>query len=140
MSSIELLGDVVDLETTATTATSRLRLDLASGITIVAIGASSGDVTISESTARTGGTRQTLAAKPYFYTKASGVWSARTQAGTNGTVTLVTGGLAAIWIPQGILSDGFKYVDASHSAASFVYIAGRLNVSRRPVNLQNLGS
>jgi hypothetical protein len=138
MSSIEQLGRVFDLEVSSGTTATRVRLDKSAGIGIVITG-STGTVTITEATAVSGGTSQTMVGKPFYYTKASGVWSARTQAGSGGTVVTTTS-LTYVWIPGGLLSSGFSYVAASLTGASFLYIAGDLNVLRRPANLQALSS
>jgi len=129
----ELLGRV-NLATSATTAALRFNMKDCAGLTIVAIGASSGAVTITESNANTGGTSQTIPYRPYYYDQASGTWSARQLAGSNGTVTLAQS-LTAIFIPPGALSDGFRWIAASHASASFVYIAEGL-VQRKPGNLR----
>lgn len=125
----------VNLATSATTTALRFNMKDCAGLTIVCIGATSADVTITEANANSGGTSQTIPYKPFFYTQNAGVWSARTAATVNGTVTLATGGLAAIFIPPGALSDGFRWIAASHASASFVYIAEGL-VQRKPANLR----
>lgn len=129
----ELLGQV-NLATSATTAALRFNMKDSAGLTIVVIGASAGAVTITEANANTGGTSQTIPYRPYYYEQTSGTWSARLLAGSNGTVTLAQS-LTAIYIPPGALSDGFKWIAASHASGSFVYISEGL-VQRKPANLR----
>lgn len=137
MSSIEQLGRDFNLFTSATTAAPRFNLRDAAGVTIVLIGATSGNATIQECNAASGGTAQNLATITRYYTQASGVWTQTTQAAA-ATFTAVTGGLAAVYIPQGALSDGFTYLTASHGTGSFVYILGELDVQRRPQNIRTV--
>ena len=142
MSAKQGLGDLFNLATSATTGVVRANLENAAGITIVMIGATSGNVDISEQTAASGGTNQILGgagaglALTYF-TQNNGVWTKRT--GTGAAVCQVvgqTGGLLAVYVPAVALSDGFKYIAASHAPGSFVYILHGLEVHRDPVNLK----
>lgn len=134
MSSILPLGRQYNLLTSATTTAVRANLQNYSGCGFVLIGATSGAATISEANAASGGTNQALAAITVYYTQASGVWTKVTQA-AGSTVTAVTGGLLYVWVPQGALSDGFKYLSISHASGSFVYILGDMDVQRAPANL-----
>lgn len=135
MSAREGLGDLFNLATSATTAKVRANLENATGVTIVLIGATSGNATINECNAASGGTEQALAVVTKYYTQASGVWTKVTQAAAS-TVTAATGGLLAVYISAVSLSDGFKYIDATHASGSFVYILHGLEVKRDPVNLK----
>lgn len=137
MSSILPLGRQYNVGTSATTAAVRASLRDCSGIGIVLIGATSGNATITEATAASGGTSQNLAAITEYFTQVNGVWTRVTQAAA-ATVTAATGGLLYVWIPQGMLSDGFSYVAASHATGSFVYLPGDLDVQRKPANLRDL--
>lgn len=139
MSARQGLGDVFNLATSATTTGVRVNLENATGVTLVLIGATSGAATISEANAATGGTSQVLATTTEYFTQASGVWTRVTQA-AGSTVTAVTGGLLAVYVPAVALSDGFKYVSVSHSAGSFVYILHGLEVKRAPANLKAVTS
>jgi len=133
---MEGLGRLFNLVTSATTAKVRANLENARGITIVLIGATSGNATINECNAATGGTEQALAVITRYYTQNNGVWTKVTQAAAS-TVTAVTGGLLAVYISAASLSDGFKYIDATHASGSFVYILHDLDVQRTPANLKN---
>jgi hypothetical protein len=74
-----------------------------------------------------------------YYTQASGVWTKVTQA-AGSTVTAVTGGLLAVYIGAAQLTDGFKYLDATHASGSFVYVIHDLDVQRAPANLKAVTS
>lgn len=134
---MEGLGRLFNLATSATTAGTRVNLENARGVTFVLIGATSGNATISEQNAASGGTSQNLAAITRYYTQASGVWTKVTQAAA-ATVTAVTGGLLAVYVPASALSDGFKYVSISHASGSFVYVLHDLDVQRAPANLKDV--
>lgn len=136
MSSINPLGRTFDLATSATTGNARVPLRGAAGVTFVLIGATSGNATIQEHTASSGGTSQNLATTTEYWTKASGVWTRVTQAAA-ATVTAAAGGLLAVWIPGGALSDGFTHVSASHATGSFVYVLTELTAARKPANLMS---
>lgn len=135
MSSQEGLGRIFNLATSATTAAVRANLQNYSGVTFVLIGATSGNATITEANAASGGTSQNLASGvTRYYTQASGTWTQVTQAAA-ATVTAVTGGLLAVYVSQGSLADGFKYAAISHASGSFVYILHDVDAQRRPTNL-----
>jgi len=133
------LGRAFNLATSATTAKTRVNLENAAGVTFVLIGATSGNATINECNAASGGTEQALAVVTEYYTQASGVWTKVSQAAAS-TVTAATGGLLAVYVSAGSLSDGFKYVDATHASGSFVYIIHDLDVQRKPENLKAVTS
>ena len=132
---MEGLGREFNLATSATTSAVRANLENARGITIVLIGATSGNATITEANAASGGTSQNLAVITRYYTQNNGVWTKVTQAAA-ATVTAATGGLLAVYISAASLSDGFKWVAASHASGSFVYILHDLDVQRAPANLK----
>jgi hypothetical protein len=137
MSAIAGLGREFNLGTSATTANTRFSLKNASGVTFVVIGATSGNATIQEHNAASGGTSQNLAAVTEYYTQASGVWTRVTQAAA-ATVTAATGGLLAVFVPAGALSDGFTHISISHASASAVVILHDLAVQRKPANLASV--
>jgi len=136
---MEALGRVFNLATSATTGKTRVNLENARGVTFVLIGATSGNATINECNAASGGTEQALAVVTRYYTQNNGVWTKVTQAAAS-TVTAATGGLLAVYVSAASLSDGFKYVDASHASGSFVYILHDLDVQRTPANLKAVTS
>lgn len=128
----------MNLATSATTAAVRVNLRQASGVLFVLIGATSGNATVTEANAASGGTSQNIATGiTEYWTQNNGVWTRQTQAAA-ATFTATTGGLAACYIPMGQLSDGFAYVAASHASGSFVYVLGDLNVGRFPPNLADV--
>lgn len=134
MSAREGLGDLFNLATSATTGVVRANLKNAAGVTFVLIGATSGNMTVTECNAASGGTSQNLAVITKYYTQASGLWTKVTQVAA-ATAAAATGGLLAVYIPAVALSDGFTYVAASHASGSFVYILHGLHVKREPANL-----
>lgn len=139
MSARQGLGDLFNLATSATTSAVRVNMENATGVTFVLIGATSGNATVNECNAASSGTEQALAVITEWYTQNSGVWTRRTQAAAS-TFTANTGGLAACYIPAVAMSDGFKYLDASISSGSFVYILHGLEVKRAPANLKAVTS
>lgn len=133
------LGDLFNLATSATTGKTRVNMQNATGCTFVLIGATSGNATINECNAASGGTEQALAVVTEYFTQASGVWTRVTQAAAS-TVTAVSGGLLAVYVSAVSMSDGFTYLDATHSAGSFVYVLHGLEVRRDPTNLKAVTS
>lgn len=136
---MEGLGRLFNLATSATTAKTRVNMENASACTFVLIGATSGNATINECNAASGGTEQALAVITRYFTQASGVWTLVTQAAAS-TVTAVAGGLLAVTINATSLSDGFKYLDATHASGSFVYILHDLDAQRKPANMKAVTS
>lgn len=143
MSSINPLGQLMNFSGSVTTTGKRVNLRDCSGVLFILVSASAATtVTISEATAASGGTSQTLAGTFPYWTQAAtgGVWTAGVG-GVNGTSINsinAAGGLLAVFIPQGALSDGFSYLSASHATGTFVYVLAPLDVQRRPVNLTNV--
>lgn len=140
MSSINPLGQLLNVTGSVTTTAKRVHLRDCSGVLFVLASASAATtVTITEATAATGGTSQTLAGTFDYWTQAAtgGVWI-KGVGGVNGTSinsVNAAGGLLAVFIPQGALSDGFSYLAGSHATGTFVYILAPLDVQRRPVNI-----
>lgn len=137
MSAINPLGRLFNAGTSATTAAVRFSLRDCSGVGFFLIGATSGNATITEANAASGGTSQNLAQITEYWTQNNGVWTRVTQAAA-ATVTAATGGLLFVYIPQGMLSDGFSYVAASHASGSFVAVMSELDVRRYPPNLRDV--
>jgi hypothetical protein len=142
MSARQGLGDLFQLATSATTSKTRVSLKNATGITLVLIGATSGDATVNECNAASGGTEQLVGGGVTltYYTQNNGVWTKRTGTASASTFTGQTGGLASCYIPGVLLSSGFTYIDVTHSAGSFVYILHGLQVKRDPANLVNVSA
>lgn len=143
MSSMLNLGSRFNLTYSATTSAIRTSLKDCSGIGFYIVGASAATTaTITEATAASGGTSQTLAGTFAYWTQASGTsaWTAGTG-GVNGTsITTVANAAATlfVYIPQGALSDGFSYLACSHATGNSVYILGDLDAARRVTNLPNV--
>lgn len=134
---MEGLGRLYNVATSATTAKARVRLQESQGCAIILIGATSGDATIFQYTAASGGTETALAVVTRYYRQASGVWTKVTQAAAN-TITAAAGGLAVVEIDAAQLSDGYGWVGASHASGSFVILTRDLTVQRAPANLRNI--
>lgn len=130
MSSINPLGIAYNLGWSGATANVRFSLKNASGVMFLTLGVGSANTTVQEHTAASGGTSQNLAAITEYWTWNAGIWTRVAQAAA-ATFTSATGNMAACWIPQGALSDGFSYVSASHGTGQTVAIIGPLDVQRR---------
>lgn len=143
MSSILTLGRSFNLTSSVTTAAIRVSLRDASGVGFYIVGASAiATATITEATASSGGTSQTLAGTFSYWTQAAGtsVWTAGVG-GVNGTSINTIASTAAslfVYVPQGALSDGFSYLACSHPTGTCVYILGDLDVQRKVTNLPNV--
>lgn len=143
MSAILPLGRTYNLLSSLTTSARRVSLRDASGIGFLIVGASAATTaTITEATAASGGTSQTLPGTFQYWTMAasSGVWTAG-AGGVNGTsINTIASTSAAlyVYVRQGDLSDGFSYAACSHATGTSVYILGDLDVQRRPTNLRDL--
>lgn len=135
MSSINPLGRLLNAGVSATGANVRVSLRDASGVLIL-VPAASGAVTVQEANAATGGTVQNLPVITEYWTSNNGVWTRVAQAAA-ATATAATGGLLAVYVPQGALSDGFSYVTANHGTASCIFLLSDLDVQRRPTNLRD---
>lgn len=143
MSSILPLGRQYNATSSITTGAKRVNLRDCSGVGFLVVGASGATtVTITEATAASGGTSQTLAGTFSYWTQAAtgGVWTAG-AGGVNGTsITTIAaaGACLFVWVPQGALSDGFSYLAASHATGTIVYLLGDLDVQRKPTSLPNV--
>lgn len=132
---MEALGRLFNAATSATTAKTRVNMENATGVTFILIGATTGVATIREANAAAGGTEQDLAKIVQYYTQNNGVWTKVTQVAA-ATVTAATGGLLAVHVSANSLTDGFKYLCATHATGSFVYVLHDLEVMRTPGNLK----
>jgi hypothetical protein len=128
------LGRAVNAVTSATTAKVKAGLQNCGGVTIFAIGATSGDVTLFSYDAA--GNETAFTAVYEYFTQASGVWTSHTNAGAAvSAITCATGGLLCVEIDAQSLPDNAVTVAASHSAGSFVIVKRDLHVQRKPANL-----
>jgi len=147
MSSINSLGRTINVITSVTTAARRVNLNHYSGVLFVVNGATGATtLTINEANAASGGTSQLLAGGtaltlPYWtMANNSGVWTAG-AGGVNGTsinTLAAAGATLAVYVTQGMLSDGFTYVSASHATGTILYVLGDVNAGRRPTNLSDV--
>lgn len=138
------LGRVNNAMTSATTAATPWRMDDHNTVTIYAIGATSGNATVQQLTAASGGTAVNFDGSDaahgdgitQYWRWNNGLWTVVNQAAA-ATFTLGTGGLAACEIDATMLSDGYKYLSVSHATASFVVVLGGLVRGRTPSNLRS---
>jgi hypothetical protein len=143
VSSINPLGYKLNSLASATTAARRCSLRDCSGILFLMTGAAATTtVTITEATAASGGTSQTLAGTFPYWTQAvgSGVWT-QGAGGVNASTLNPIGAAGAnfaVFVPQGALSDGFSYLAASHPSGTFQYVLCELDVQRKPTNLRDV--
>jgi len=141
---MKALGRTFNAMTSATTAATPISLQDCETISILAIGATSGNVTVQQLTAASGGTAVNFDGSDSahgdgiteYYRWNNGLWTKITQAAA-ATFTLGTGGLACCEITAPMLSDGYKYLSASHASASFVILQGGLHVQRFAPNLRS---
>lgn len=133
---MEALGRLCNAIPSATTTATPIYLGDATAVSIWLYGATSGNATITQLTAPSGGSSQNYAGITRYYTWAAGVWTKRTQAAA-ATVTAVTGGLLYVSIDAASLADGYKYVAASHASGSFLVMTHDLEIQRTPANLRS---
>ena len=100
--------------------------------------------TLSEATAASGGTEQTLAVITKSYVQATGtgadVWVKLTQAAANAEVTSSSQDAVVIEVDTASLSAGFDYLKlVSTSTGTVTAILTDLAVQRKPENLPALG-
>lgn len=139
MSSVLPLGRLFNVGYSASGGNVRFNLRNCSGITFLCVGATSGNITVQECNAASGGTAQNLAVITAYWTWNNGVWTRVTQAAA-ATFTAAAGALCAAYIPQGALSDGFSYLTANHGANAVLAVMSELDVQRKPENLQDVRS
>lgn len=137
MSSINPLGIEYNLGYSAAAGNVRFSMKHISGVVFVTAGPTSGNTTIQEHTAASGGTSQNLSAVTEYWTWNAGIWTRVSQVAA-ATFTSATGAMAAAFIPQGALSDGFSYVSASHGTGITIAILGKLDIQRRLTNLPDV--
>ncbi len=101
-------------------------------------------MTILESNAATGGTNQAcpgLVIGTPYWTQATGtgVWTQSTMSVASQITSInAAGALHAVWVPQGVLSDTFNYINMSHATGTGLLIQGDLDVQRKVVNLKDV--
>lgn len=128
------LGRLYNQVTSATTAKVKASLRNCGGVTVTAIGATSGDVTLFTYDAAGNETAFTTVYR--YWTQASGVWTEHTNAGAAVTaITCVTGGLLAVEVDAQELPAGAVQIAASHASGSFVITQRDLHIMRKPANM-----
>ncbi len=115
----------------------RVNLRAATGITFVALTATSGNVTVQECNAASGGTAQNLARITAYWTQTNGIWTRFTQAAA-ATFPLTAAAISVAEIDTAMLSDGFSYISATHGTGTVLHILHDLEVQRNPTFLADI--
>ena len=136
MSAMLNLGRLFNGGVSPTTTKNRFNMRDCDVVTIWMIGATStANLTLNECNAATGGTEQALAVITQYWTQASATaptaWTRVPQAAAS-TVPGINGGLTVFEVSGVSMSDGFKYLDATHANATMLFILGGLDVRRAP--------
>lgn len=133
---MEALGRVFNAVTSATTGKTKVGLHNCGGVSVICIGATSGDVTLFSYDAA--GNETAFTNVLHYWTQNNGVWTEHSNAGAAvSAITCVTGGLLCVEIDAAALPDGANRIAASHSSGSFVILQHTLHVQRRPSNLSD---
>lgn len=134
------LGRLYNVFNQAASGTTRVNLRAATGVTLICTGAAtSGNVTVQECNAATGGTAQNLARITAYWTQTNGVWTRVTQAAA-ATFPMTAAGISVAEIDTAMLSDGFSYISASHATANtqVLHVLHDLEVQRNPTFLSDI--
>lgn len=142
MSQILGLGNRFNLGVSPTTQKNRFNMRDCDVCGILMVGATStANLTLNECNAASGGTEQALAVITTYFTQASATaptaWTKVTQAAAS-TVPGINGGVTYFEVSGVSMSDGFKYLDATHANATMVFIPSGLDVRRSPELLASL--
>lgn len=139
MSAMLGLGRLYNVGVSITTAKNRFNMRDCDVVGILMVGASAvTNLTLNECNAATGGTEQALAQVTQYWTQAAAAaptaWTRVTQAAAS-TVPSINGGITYFEVSGVSMSDGFKYLDATHATATMIFIMHGLDVRRAPENL-----
>jgi hypothetical protein len=133
------LGYRFNLGVSPTTTKNRYNMRDAEVVGILVVGATAATaLTLNECNAATGGTEQALAVITQVWTQASATapaaWTSAPQAAAS-TITSINGGVSYFEVSGVSMSDGFKYLDATHATATMIFILNGLDVRRAPSSL-----
>lgn len=134
------LGKDFNLLNQLASGTVRVNLRAANGVTLICTGAAtSGNVTVNECNAASGGTSQALARITAYWTQTNGVWTKVTQAAA-ATFPMTAAGISVAEVETSMLSDGFSYITASHATANtqVLHVVRGLEVQRNPTFLADI--
>ena len=136
MSAMLGLGNRFNLGVSPTTQKNRYNMRDCDVCGILLVGATAvTNLTLNECNAASGGTEQALAQITVYFTQASATaptaWTKNTQAAAS-TVPSINGGVTYFEVSGVSMSDGFKYLDATHATATMVFIPNGLDVRRSP--------
>lgn len=139
MSATTGLGYRFNLGVSATTQKNRYNMRDAAVCGVLLVGATgTQNLTLNECNAASAGTEQALAVITQYWTQASATaptaWTRVTQAAAS-TVPGINGGVTYFEVSAVSMSDGFKYIDATHANATMVFILNGLDVRRAPESL-----
>ena len=139
MTAILNLGRLFNVGASPTTTKNRYNMSTVPVATLILVRATdTSNLTLNECNAATGGTEQALVVITQYWTQASitapTAWTRVTQAAAS-TVPAINGGLTAFEVSAVSMSDGFKYLDATHANGTILFILGGLNVKRAPESL-----
>jgi hypothetical protein len=139
MSAVMGIGRLYNLGVSPTTQKNRYNMRDADMVGVLMVGATStANLTLNECNAATAGTEQALAVITQYWTQASATaptaWTRVTQAAAS-TVPGINGGVTYFEVSGVSMSDGFKYLDATHANATMVFILNGLDVRRAPESL-----
>jgi hypothetical protein len=134
------LGNLFNVGVSPTTTKNRYNMRDADCVTIIMVGATAAtNLTLNECNAASGGTEQALVVVTTYWTQASATaptaWTKVGPVAAASTVPSINGGVTAFEVSGVSMSDGFKYLDATHATATMVFILGPLDVRRTPENL-----
>src|SRR5712691_11747833 len=140
MSAMMGLGRLFNLGVSITTAKSRFNMRDADVVGILMVGASAvSNLTLNECNAASGGTEQALAVVTTYWTQAAAAtptaWTKAAPQAAASTVPSINGGLTYFEVSGVSMSDGFKYLDATHATATMIYVLHGLDVKRAPESL-----
>jgi hypothetical protein len=133
------LGRFFNVGVSITTAKNRFNMRDCEVAGILMVGASAvTNLTLNECNAASAGTEQALAVVTQYWTQASAAaptaWTRVTQAAAS-TVPSINGGVTFFEVSGVSMSDGFKYLDATHATATMIFILHGLDVRRAPESL-----
>src|SRR5258707_15267407 len=139
MSAMMGIGRLYNLGGSATTQKNRYNMRDADMIGVLMVGSTgTTNLALNECNAATGGTEQGLAVITQYWTQASATapaaWTRVTQAAAS-TVPGINGGVTYFEVSGVSMSDGFKYLDATHANATMVFVPNGLDVRRAPESL-----
>src|ERR1035437_2064663 len=139
MAAITGLGYRFNCGVSPTTTKNRFNMRDAEVVGILIVGATAvSNLMLNECNAASAGTEQALTQVTQYWTQASATaptaWTRVTQAAAS-TGPSINGGLTYFEVSAASMSDGFKYLVATHATATMTFILNGLDVRRAPESL-----